>query len=232
MHRKMLSAVSHDLKTPLASVIGSLEVLERMKDRLSPEKQKELLAVALQEAYRLDAFVTNILDMAKLENGAVKPQREKADCDIIVRQSIGRMGRRLAHSKVTVICEGEKVSFVTDIVLLGRVLNLLLDNAVKYGGENPVITISFGHDDRNAYIKVSDCGEGIPPERIDDVFCKYTRLSKQDTQTAGTGLGLAICKEIMKLLGGTLSAANNADKGSFFIMRMPLAVSEMGTKAV
>jgi K+-sensing histidine kinase KdpD len=223
MHRKMLSAVSHDLKTPLASVIGSLEVMERMKDRLSPEKQKELFAVALQEAYRLDAFVTNILDMAKLETGAVKVQRENADCDVVVRQAISRMGRRLAQSTVEVKPESGKVLFTTDVMLLSRVLNLLLDNAVKYGGKAPIITVSFGEGASGPYIKVRDQGDGIPPDKIDTIFCKYTRISKQDNQIAGTGLGLAICREIMKLLGGSISAANNDGKGCIFTLWMPTA---------
>jgi len=222
MHRQMLSAVSHDLKTPLASVIGSLEVMERMKDRLSPDKQKELLAVALQEAYRLDAFVTNILDMAKLENGAVKPQREKADCDTVIRQSLLKMGRRLIASTVQVKAESGAVTCETDTVLLGRVLNLLLDNAVKYGGDRPEITIIFGQTATEAYIKVCDEGEGIPPDKIDTIFWKYTRISKQDNQIAGTGLGLAISKAIINLLGGTISAANNPDKGSTFTLLFPL----------
>jgi K+-sensing histidine kinase KdpD len=228
MHRKMLSAVSHDLKTPLASVIGSLEVMERMKDRLSPEKQKELFAVALEEAYRLDAFVTNILDMAKLESGTVKPQRETMECDVIVRQAVARMGRRLSQSTVQVV-PADKVSFVTDVVLLSRVLNLLLDNAVKYGGRKPVITITYGRAGGDAYISVADEGDGIPADKIDTIFCKYTRISKQDNQIAGTGLGLAICKEIMKLLGGAIRAGGNpTGKGSAFTLSVPIPTMPAG----
>jgi two-component system sensor histidine kinase KdpD len=160
--------------------------------------------------------------MAKLENGAVKAQRENADCDVVIRQAISRMGRRLAQSTVQVVPESGKVSFMTDIVLLSRVLNLLLDNAVKYGGKAPVIRVSFGQSDTYAYIKICDEGDGIPPDKIDSIFCKYTRISKQDNQIAGTGLGLAICREIMKLLGGTISAVNNITKGSVFTLQIPL----------
>lgn len=223
MHRKMLSAVSHDLKTPLASIIGSLEVMERMKDRLPPDKQKELQAVALQEAYRLDAFVTNILDMAKLENGAVRAQRENIDCDLVIKQAITKMGRRLTNSTVRVTPESGSVTLTSDGVLLSRVLALLLDNAVKYGGASPTIAVAFGRDGDQAYIKIADQGEGIPPGRIDEIFSKYTRLSMQDNQIAGTGLGLAICRAIMKILGGSIAAANNPDKGAVFTLRLPVA---------
>ncbi|MDR3449549.1 MAG: ATP-binding protein [Alphaproteobacteria bacterium] len=223
MHRKMLSAVSHDLKTPLASVIGSLEVMERMKDRLSPEKQRELFAVALQEAYRLDSFVTNILDMAKLESGSIKPQRENVVCAVMVRQAVARMGHRLAHSDVTMLDENPGLAFSSDAMLLARALNLLLDNAVKYGGEKPAITIAFGRAEEGAYISVSDEGEGVPADKVDSLFCKYTRIAKQDTQVAGTGLGLAICRAIMTVLGGTVSASANSPRGMVFTLKIPVA---------
>src|SRR6202042_3378204 len=102
LHRKILSSVSHDLKTPLASIIGSLEVYDRMNGRLTENQQKSLIEVALQEAYRLDNFITNILDMAKLENGAVKLRHDKILVNSLLEDCITRLGNRLKASEVSV----------------------------------------------------------------------------------------------------------------------------------
>ncbi len=99
LHRQMLSSVSHDLKTPLASIIGSLEVYERMKDKLPEEKKTTLIHVALQEAYRLDNFITNILDMARFENHIVKPHYERTEITAIVSDCLLRLNNRLGGSR-------------------------------------------------------------------------------------------------------------------------------------
>src|SRR5580704_8023351 len=95
LHRQMLSSVSHDLKTPLASIIGSLEIYERMKDTLAAEKRHMLVETALQEAYRLDTFVTNILDMAKLEEGKLRLQYSTAQLRHMIEDCIAKLSMRL-----------------------------------------------------------------------------------------------------------------------------------------
>ncbi len=221
IHRQMLSSVSHDLKTPLASIIGSLEVYERLHDKLPEDRKQALLHVALQEAYRLDSFVTNILDMAKFENDAVKPRAEETDIKSLIGNCVTRLSHRLQGSVLTIEDKMESISAVTDSTLLCRALSLIIDNAVKYGGKDPKITIRYGTIDGNAFIEARDNGPGIDQSRLESIFSKYTRFAGQDTQAAGTGLGLAICREIMRLLGGRVTAMNYPEGGAVFTLNVP-----------
>ena len=223
-HRQILSSVSHDLKTPLASIIGSLEVYERMSGRLTPEQQQSLISLALQEAYRLDTFITNILDMARLENGMVKRRQETVALRSLLEDCVTRLGHRLKNTRIHYAEPPQPVQALVDQTLLSRTICLVLDNAVKYGGTPSKIDIAYGKDHAGAaFISVADNGPGIPEARLDDVFSKYTRFARGDQQNAGTGLGLAICREIMRLLDGKIVAENNPDGGSIFTLTMPLA---------
>jgi two-component system sensor histidine kinase KdpD len=223
LHRQIFSSVSHDLKTPLASIIGSLEIYERMIERLSPEQQKSLIGVALQEAYRLDNFITNILDMVKLENGMVKLRRETVVIDRLIDDCIMRLGNRLKGTDISVERPAKSLLVKTDPTLLGRVVCLVLDNAVKYGGKPGAIRITSGlSEDGQATIHIEDNGAGIPESQIDRVFEKYTRFTHGDQQNAGTGLGLTICREIMSLLDGTVSVTNGEEHGAIFTLYFPI----------
>jgi len=224
LHRQILSSVSHDLKTPLASIIGSLEVYERMDERLTREQRQTLITVALQEAYRLDNFITNILDMARLENGLVRLRQESVDVDGLLKDCVTRLGCRLKGSSININAPDELPQIATDPTLLARAVCLLLDNAVKYGGAPPVIGIAFGKEkDGRGFIRVTDNGPGIPADRLEAIFSKYTRFARGDQQNAGTGLGLAICREIMRLLNGSATAANGVPNGAVFTLSFPLA---------
>jgi two-component system sensor histidine kinase KdpD len=223
IHRQMLSSVSHDLKTPLVSIIGALEVYTRMKDKLPIQKQVALIDVALQEAYRLDTFITNILDMARLENGAIKPKQENAEIGAIVRNCLIRMDHHLHGKTIHTEAVSGPVEAITDPVLLSRAVCLVLDNAAKYGGTPGVIRIELGKDeDCTGYIRVRDNGGGIPEHHTETIFSKYTRLGGKDRQYTGTGLGLAIAREIMRLLNGTIAAANHPEGGALLTLAFPL----------
>lgn len=217
-HRQMLSTVSHDLKTPLATIIGSLEIYTRMADKLAPEKKQMLIQSALGEAYRLDGFITNILDMAKLEGGMAKIKSERCDLTSLLHDCITRIGPRAKKANITLSATEPSTIVVTDPVMLGRAAGILLDNALKHSGKEPTITISYGCGDRGDYIRVRDNGPGIEKGKEEDIFCKYTRFSKSDQQNAGTGLGLAICRQIMNLLPGTVTVKNHPEGGAEFTL--------------
>lgn len=225
-HRQMLSSVSHDLKTPLASIIGALEVLHNMKDRLTEDKKAILGSVALREAYRLNDFITNILDMARLENGVIKANFEDAEINTVIRNCLARSSKRLRDSTVD-FSESAPIEISTDTILLSRVVSLVLDNAVKYGGTPLALRIECGREgDHYGFIKIQDNGNGIPEKQMDLIFSKYTRFAKEDQQNAGTGLGLAISRHIMNLLGGKITAANDGTGGAVFTLRVPLPAME------
>ena len=222
IHRQMMSSVSHDLKTPLASIIGSLEIHDQMKEQLNPQKKQALLDTALQEAYRLDNFITNILDMAKLENGQVKVKNELCDIGSLLQDCRGHLGLRSKDSNVTITPKSGILIVTTDATLLHRAIGLLLDNAVKYGRIPSIINIEYGMDDfGQCFINIGDNGAGVPESEIEAIFSKYTRFVKRDTQNAGTGLGLAICREIMCLLGGSVTVNNHPNGGAVFTLQFP-----------
>lgn len=224
IHRQMMSSVSHDLKTPLASIIGSLEIHDQMNAHLSPEKKQMLLDTALQEAYRLDNFITNILDMAKLENGQVRIKHDHCDVGELVQGCKSQLASRLKDSTLTIKAVSGPLAVTTDPTMLQQAIRLLLDNAVKYGGTPSLIDIEFGRGEGNrCYLSVRDQGPGIPQSEHEAIFCKYNRLVKRDAKNAGTGLGLAICREIMTLLGGSVSVANHKGGGAIFTLQFPAA---------
>jgi K+-sensing histidine kinase KdpD len=223
IHRQMMSSVSHDLKTPLASIIGSLEIHDQMKAQLKPEKMQVLLDTALQEAYRLDNFISNILDMAKLETHQVKVKGELCDIGRLLEDCITQLAPHLKDSRLEIHSISGIITATIDPMLLQRAIGLLVDNSVKYGGTPSVITIEYGRGDFAQYfIRVRDHGPGVSASEREAIFCKYTRFAKQDMQNAGTGLGLAICREIMCLLEGSVSVGNHPEGGAVFTLQFPV----------
>lgn len=223
LHRQMLSAVSHDLKTPLASIIGSIEIFQRLGAQLDETKKKTLLSTALVEAYRLDSFLTNILDLAKLENNLVPIRHEPTNIRQTIDDLITVLGKR--QGRATILVDGDRdLTIDTDAALLSRGISLLIDNAVKHAGEAPKIQVHFEQFGTGVQLDVVDNGPGVPIDKQNEIFNKYTRLNRGDMQTAGTGLGLSIARIIAQRLGGQLNLATDKHRdgvqpvGAHFVM--------------
>lgn len=223
LHRQMLSSVSHDLKTPLATIIGSLEVMTMLHDKLSEEKRKSLVSSALTEAFRLDYFITNILDMAKFEASAVKPRFESCRMGQMIQDSLSRLGPLKTRGDLEIRAVGERDEIWTDPMLGSRAVGLVIHNAFKHGGRKygdaePYVEIEHGVTGMEGFVRIRDHGDGIPADKQALVFDKYTRLQRADQQNAGTGLGLTICRHIMKLLDGRIELTNHPEGGSVFTL--------------
>lgn len=223
LHRQMLSSVSHDLKTPLATIIGSLEVMTMLYDKLPEEKRRSLISSALTEAFRLDYFITNILDMAKFEAAAVKPRFEACRMGQLVQDSLSRLGPLKARGGLDVRQVGERDEIYTDPMLGSRAVGLVLHNAFKHGvrkydTSEPYVEIEHGVTGSEGFVRIRDHGDGIPQDKQALVFDKYTRLQRADQQNAGTGLGLTICRHIMKLLDGRIELTNHPEGGAVFTL--------------
>lgn len=201
LQRQMLSTVSHDLKTPLASIIGSLEVYGRLKDRLSPEKQRILLDTALREACRLDDFITAIIDKTRIEQGMMQVQREVCELGSIIQQCVLRFGQRWPADDVQIEVLPEPVECVTDPVLLTRAVDLLLEKAATSHGGTPSLRLG--------------CGRDRQENRV------FIRLQDQTDHRADAGYALAC--DIMKLLGGALTAETLPEEDIVFTLSLPLA---------
>ena len=223
LHRQMLSSVSHDLKTPLATIIGSLEVMTLLGNKLNEEKRASLVSSALTEAFRLDYFITNILDMAKFEADAVRPRFEPTRLRQMIQDSMARLGPLKTRGELQITPVGTQDELVTDPLLGARAVGLVLHNALKFGGRKaqkdpPVIEVAYGLKDGDGFVRIRDHGDGIPDDQQSLVFDKYTRLQKTDQQTAGTGLGLTICQHIMRLLNGRIELSNHPEGGAVFTL--------------
>ncbi|MBX7147206.1 MAG: DUF4118 domain-containing protein [Alphaproteobacteria bacterium] len=217
----LLSSVSHDLKTPLASVIGALSVVMSMRAKLSEEQCNILMNTALEEAQRLDSFITNILDMTRLESGDIDFKKEWESSKIILKNIAKRLRHRMGQHMLVIHSIPQDIAIFQDITLIEQVLQNLLDNAVKYTAPGTKIEISYGVRGRKFFFEIRDHGQGISPESLDKIFDKYARLNQTDKKVAGTGLGLAICKSIMMLQDGDIVASNHPDGGAVFTIYIP-----------
>ncbi len=219
----LLSSVSHDLKTPLASIIGSMSVYKRMRKarRLNDETADELVETTLDEAQRLDSFISNILDMTRIESGEITFAEEWIDASKPVRNVKKRLRQRLSHHMLNIYSPHGEMEVQMDEMMTEQVLQNVIDNAVKYSPYKTEIDLTYGkHGDGFAYV-IRDRGIGIPEDKLEAVFDKYERLKQSDSKVAGTGLGLAIAKAVMEKQGGTISVHNHLDGGAEFTLWFP-----------
>lgn len=218
----LLSSVSHDLKTPLAGIIGALSVYISIGNRLTPEKRSELLECSLEEAQRLDSFLTNILDMTRLESGNIKFKPEWTNAQAMVDDVCKRLKHRLKKRRLLVHPAPVGLEVYADVTMTQQVLQNIIDNACKYTPENTAIEITLDAEEGKGFTCiVRDHGPGLPADKMSQAFDKYARLHKQDSQVAGTGLGLAIAKAVIEAQGGTIIAGNHPDGGAMFTFRLP-----------
>jgi two-component system, OmpR family, sensor histidine kinase KdpD len=222
LRSSMLTSVSHDLRTPLASIIGGLSSLKSYRDRYDEPTRDELLGTALSEAERLDRFVGNLLDMTRLDAGAIVPKREPVDAGDLVSTALRRAVPLLKDKVVVPSVAPDLPPLSLDFVLAEQALFNLLDNAGKYSPSGGRIEIDVKPAGQRIEIVVRDEGPGIPPEALGRLFDKFYRADS-DRRRAGTGLGLAIAKGFVEAQGGTIAARNRTDRsGAEFIVSYPL----------
>ncbi|GEP57244.1 sensor histidine kinase [Reyranella soli] len=223
LRSSMLTSVSHDLRTPLASIIGALSSLKSYRDRYDQPTRDELLGTALSEAERLDRFVGNLLDMTRLDAGAIVPKKESVDAGDLISTVLRRAAPLLQDRQVTTSIEPGLPPLSLDFVLAEQVLFNLLDNAAKYSPEGGRIEIDARRAGGRVEIVVRDEGPGIAAEALDRIFDKFYRADDGDRRRAGTGLGLAIAKGFVEVQGGTLAGRNRGDRsGAEFVVSWPV----------
>ena len=224
----LLTSLSHDLKTPLASILGAVTTLKQYRDLLDSPTQEELVTTIQEEAERLSRFVANLLDMTKIESGSIELDREHVHIDDVVATALQRVSTIVSDHKVEVDLEASLPMLNLDVMLFEQVLVNLLDNAAKYAPPGSEIRIRARRMRDAVAIEVLDEGPGIPEDRLDRVFEKFHRVKHGDRQRAGTGLGLAICRGFVTALGGRIVAANRADRsGAIFSITFPYHEKEL-----
>ena len=219
----LLTSISHDLKTPLAAVLGSASTLRDLADKLTDSEKADLLAAIIDKSDRLNRFIANLLDMTKLESGAITPNVALHDLGEIVGSALRRAGRILSHHRVELKLAPDLPMLELDAVLFEQVLFNLLDNAAKYAPSETTIHIQAWRNADNVCLRVLDEGSGIPAADLEQIFDKFYRAQKTDQVRAGTGLGLAISRGFVEAMHGTIVAANRTDRtGAMFTISLPI----------
>jgi two-component system sensor histidine kinase KdpD len=219
----LLNSISHDLRTPLVSIIGVLSSLQEEGMGLDDTARVNLIQVATEEAERLNHLIANLLDVSRIEAGAMRISRQPSDVQDIVGVALERLGSPSGKRPIKVNIPAEPPFVSVDFGLMVQALVNVLDNALKYSPPDSPIDISGRQVDRQVEIQVADRGIGIPPEDLQRVFDKFYRVHRPDNVT-GTGLGLSISKGIVEAHGGRIVAENRPGGGT--IIRLTLPVSE------
>lgn len=219
----LLTSISHDLKTPLAGVLAAAGTLRDLGGKLTDAEKADLLATIIDESERLNRFIANLLDMTRLESGAIMPKLAPHDLGEIVGSALERAAKILAQHQVEVELAADLPMLDLDAVLFEQVLFNVLDNAAKYAAPGTTIRIVSRRDRDSVTLHILDEGSGIPPADLERIFDKFYRVQKTDQVRAGTGLGLAISRGFVEALHGTITAANRADRsGAVFTITLPI----------
>ncbi len=219
----LLTSISHDLRTPLASILGSVTSLSSSGGWLDDATKHELMRTIQDEAERLNRFIGNLLDMTRLESGPLQLRTGPVDVSDAVGGALRRAAKILAGHRTEVRLEPDLPMLDLDEVLFEQVLFNLLDNAAKYAPAGSLVTINGWRDDNVVRVRILDEGPGIPPAALDHVFEKFYRAGSGDRRRAGTGLGLAICRGFIEAMHGTISTGNRTDRsGAAFIITLPV----------
>jgi two-component system, OmpR family, sensor histidine kinase KdpD len=223
----LLNSISHDLRTPLATITGVFSSLHEAEGEMNDmvldhETRIELIDTGWQEAERLNRLVGNLLDMTRLEAGAIHLNREQGDIEDVIGAALTRMRRRLQDFKLITSIPPERTLVMMDFVLIEQVLVNLLDNAAKYSQSEGEIEIGVDFGQSRMRVWVSDRGQGIPESDVEHIFDKFYRSQDTGRHIGGTGLGLSICKGIVEAHGGIIRADNRKDGGAVVLFTLPL----------
>ena len=220
LRNSLLAALSHDLRTPLAALIGLAESLTLTKPALSGPQLESAQAIA-DEAHRMSALVNNLLDMARIQSGEVKLRREWQPFEEVVGSALKAASLPLAHHRVQTDLDHALPLVEFDAALIERVLYNLLENAGKYTPDGTLIRLEAAVSGDNLRVTISDNGPGLPKGQEESIFEKFTRGAREST-TPGVGLGLAISRAIVEAHGGRIWAENNPGGGARFCFTLPL----------
>jgi two-component system sensor histidine kinase KdpD len=221
LRSSLLSSVSHDLRTPLAAIIGSASSLVEMENALTPEARRELTQNIHDEAERLSRLVNNLLQATRLEAGALELKREPHDLEEIVGVALQRLRKLLLNRAVEIRLADDLPLVPVDGALLGQVMINLLENAVHYTPPTSPILVSAAVKGDNVLVEVADEGPGLPSDDLERVFDKFYRAPGHEPK-GGVGMGLAICRGIIEVHGGRIWAENRPTGGAVFRFTLPL----------
>ncbi|MFK9080900.1 DUF4118 domain-containing protein [Pseudomonas neuropathica] len=219
----LLASVSHDLRTPLTSMRGSIDSLLALGEAIPLEDRRELLEGTRDEAERLDRYIQNLLDMTRLGHGALKLARDWVSPADIVGSALNRLRAVLAPLQVSTEVPGELPLLFVHAALIEQALVNVLENAARFSPAHGRLQLRAGADDTELFFSVSDEGPGIPQDERAKIFDMFYTAARGDRGGQGTGLGLAICQGMVGAHGGRISVADGIEgRGTCITLHLPL----------
>ena len=218
----LLNSVSHELRSPLAAIKASVSSLRSGAVDWDTQARKELLATVEEETDALNLLVGNLLDMSRIEAGALQPKQQWNSIVEIIKSVATKMRGQLQFHKLEFEIAGDIPLVPTDFVMMGQVFTNLFSNSIKYAPQNTPIHVFVGVADGSVLVKVINQSPSVPEEHLEHIFDKFFRITKVDKVT-GTGLGLSICKGIVEAHGGRIWAENSLE-GFVFNISLPLTL--------
>ena len=222
LRRALLNSVSHDLRTPLASVLASASSLLDPDVPLDEQERTQFLRTIEEEANRLARLVANLLDMSRIEAGAVEPRLAEVWLPDVVNPVVQRVRKTPSEQIIAVDVPESLPSVLVDPVRLEQVLSNVLDNARRYAGSG-LVRVHAREQDSAVELRVVDHGPGIPEAERERIFSHFYRLDSPARRGGGTGLGLAICRGLLEAMGGRIWVETAPGGGAAFVVRLPVA---------
>ena len=222
LYNNLLNSLSHELRTPIATIIGAVDTLQENRAQLSESNRNELFHQIDEATMRLNRQVENLLNMSRLESGMLRLKSDWCDLDELINSLIRKDFSQFKHRIVFHAFKGMPLVKI-DVGLMEQVLHNLIDNAVQYAPEHSQISIRAMYKENVCMIEVSDQGKGFPVNEMEKVFQKFYRLPQ--SKAGGSGLGLSIAKGFVEAHHGTLSLENIPSGGAKFTIRLPVESS-------
>ena len=221
MQKQFLSDVSHELKTPMSAIIGSVEILKR-DGMESPEIFNEFMDILLKESYRMQNIINDILELSRLDQTKVSLDYQELDVKAVVKESMDLFEPLAKEKHLSLIYHNQiKEPLILDYSTVKMILSNFISNAIKYSNEG-IITIKTKKEDDTFILSVQDEGIGIPKNKLNYIYDRFYQVDKSRSSKISTGLGLSIVKKIVELNQGTIDVESSAGIGSTFIVKLPI----------
>jgi two-component system sensor histidine kinase KdpD len=219
----LLNSISHDLRTPLSTVLGSTTTMIEYGEGMPPATRADLLQSVREEAERLNRYVGNLLDMTRLEGGGLNIREDWIDVRDVLAGAAERVERRLGKRHVERDFPADLPPVRLDPNLLEQAVVNILENAIAYSPDETAIDLAAYEDRNNVVISIEDEGKGIPTAELERVFEKFRRMEEPTDRTKGAGLGLSISKGFVEAMGGRIAAASpiHGDHGTRVLISLP-----------
>lgn len=228
LRRELVANVSHDLRTPLATLQGYIETLLLKDTSLSGEERKDYLKIAIRHCEHLNKLVSELFELAKLDSEETIVHRESFSLEELVQDVAQKFALAAQKKDISIITNiGKELPFVSaDIGLIERVLENLIENALRHTPQGGTISLVLTPDNNNVTVQISDTGSGIPQEELPNIFDRFYQVDKsRKGQQGGAGLGLAIAKRILNLHGSVIEVRSVINSGSTFSFQLPVVVA-------